>query len=55
MSKRQTFAAYEMQYEGAQNTKSENFSNLYTIYTFLTKKLKFGGSQPSHLGNQLLI
>jgi hypothetical protein len=51
MSKRQTFAAYETQYEGAQNTKSENFSDLYTIYTFLTKKLKFGGSQPNHLGN----
>jgi len=37
-----------MQYEGAQNTKSENFSDLYTIYTFLTKKLKFQGAQPNH-------
>jgi hypothetical protein len=43
MSKRQTFAAHEMQYEGAQNTNLENFSNLYTIYTFLAKKLKFEG------------
>jgi hypothetical protein len=44
MSKRQTFAACEMQYEAAQNTKSENFSDLYTLYTFLAKKLKFPGS-----------
>jgi len=48
MSKRQTFAAYETQYEGAQNTKSENFSDLYTIYTFLAKKLKFQGAQPNN-------
>jgi hypothetical protein len=34
MSKRQTFAAYEMQYEGAQNMNCENFSDLYTFYTF---------------------
>jgi len=46
MSKRQTFAASEMQYEGAQNTNLENFSNFYTIYTFLAKKLKFGDPKP---------
>jgi hypothetical protein len=36
MSKRQRFAAYETQYEGAQNTNSENFSDLYTFYTLYT-------------------
>ena len=55
MSKRQTFAAYEMQYEGAQNTNLENFSNLYTFYTFLAKKLKFEGVWPKHEGQKLLL
>jgi len=55
MSKRQTFAAYETQYEGAQNTKSENFSDLYTIYTFLAQKLKFEGARPNHQSQKLLF
>jgi len=35
-----------VQYEASQNTKAENFSNLYTFYTLFDKTLKFSFAEP---------
>jgi len=37
------------QYEASQNTKAENFSNLYTFYTLFDKTLKFSFAEPIFL------